>query len=241
MSLQAGETICLGEEGNDQLWGGRGDDEIYGGEGDDTIIENLDINDNFTSGGDDYLDGGAGNDGIAAGEGADRLFGREGNDVLVGGLGNDQLDGGEGDDILIGIDFGSEPSPNNEQEVDFLTGGSGADQFWLGDGTYVYYNDFDSNQGSLNNEDYAYISDFNVGEGDVIQLNGTQSDYSLITGTLFGVEITSIYYAPEVIIRGVNDNAFVDGSFATIDNGDLIGIVAGTTSLNLTDSYFTYV
>ncbi|NJN86303.1 MAG: calcium-binding protein [Leptolyngbyaceae cyanobacterium SL_7_1] len=236
-----GDDLVFGEEGNDQLWGGRGDDEIYGGEGDDTIIENLDINDNFTSGGDDYLDGGAGNDGIAAGEGADRLFGREGNDVLVGGLGNDQLDGGEGDDILIGIDFGSEPSPNNEQEVDFLTGGSGADQFWLGDGTYVYYNDFDSNQGSLNNEDYAYISDFNVGEGDVIQLNGTQSDYSLITGTLFGVEITSIYYAPEVIIRGVNDNAFVDGSFATIDNGDLIGIVAGTTSLNLTDSYFTYV
>lgn len=239
-----GDDQVYGEEGNDQLWGGRGDDAVFGGEGDDVIIENLDINDNFTSGGDDYLDGGLGNDGIAAGDGADRLFGREGNDVLVGGAGNDQLDGGEGDDILIGIDFGSELSGADGQEVDFLTGGTGADQFWLGDGTYVYYNDF--NQASSDTEDYAYLNDFNAAEGDVIQLNGSQADYNLVAGNLFGVDVTAIYYAPEIIIKGVADNAFVDGSltnnsFATANNGDLIGIVAGATSLNLADSYFTYV
>ncbi|MDD2052609.1 type I secretion C-terminal target domain-containing protein [Pseudomonas putida] len=84
-----------------------------------------------------------GNDHLVGGVGNDIIFGQGGNDTLDGGKGNDILLGGDGDDILIG-----------GAGDDILIGGAGAD-------TFVW-----------NKNDFGHdvIKDFNLGEGDKIDL-----------------------------------------------------------------------
>lgn len=112
--------------------------DVFGGDGNDTI---------YGTTGDDVLRGDGGND---------LIDGRSGNDVLIGGYGKDTLVGGAGDDILVGGDtarsyddlandsaawvasgdindllplFATVDDPNNLDNVDRLTGGSGKDAF----------------------------------------------------------------------------------------------------------------
>ncbi|MFM5941491.1 MAG: hypothetical protein ACKOQ2_01920, partial [Dolichospermum sp.] len=60
-------------------------------------------------------------------------------------------------------------------EKDTLTGGTGSDRFILGNATKVYYDD--GNTLTNDSNDYADITDFNI--GDIIQLQGTSSNYLL--------------------------------------------------------------
>ncbi|HEY9673284.1 MAG TPA: choice-of-anchor Q domain-containing protein [Waterburya sp.] len=138
-----------------------------------------------------------------------------GNDSLIGGIGNNTLRGWEGNDSLTGVN----PATNaGTGEMDTLIGGTGADQFILGNATTVFYND-----GILSNagqSDYAVIADFNHLE-DTIVLHGSASSYQLgVLGTDTGVFYTA----------GQTTN-------------ELIGVVQGVSpeQLNLTDSSFKYV
>lgn len=86
---------------------------------------------------------------LDAQDGDDVLIGSESNDILIGGDGNDHLKGMEGDDTLIG-------GAGN----DILTGGAGADIFQWNDG----------DDGTVDNPAVDFVTDFNAGEGDVLNL-----------------------------------------------------------------------
>ena len=61
----------------------------------------------------------------------DKLYGHGGNDTLFGGRGHDTLDGGIGDDFL----YSGPLWEDNQSGSDELTGGDGADTFFLGNAT----------------------------------------------------------------------------------------------------------
>ncbi|MEM1292829.1 MAG: choice-of-anchor L domain-containing protein, partial [Cyanobacteria bacterium P01_H01_bin.162] len=177
-----GNDAIAGRNGNDQLFGGngddfimgdRGDDEMHGGSGNDFIID--DVNEDG-QGGADQLFGDDGNDWLLGAGGHDELQGGSGNDVMIGGTGNDSLNGGADNDIIIGINWGSEVFPA-DPEVDTMTGGAGADQFWLGDGVFPYYDDGQLITSGAQHQ--AIVTDFSSQEGDVIFLHGEASDYTL--------------------------------------------------------------
>ncbi|MDF2182020.1 VCBS domain-containing protein, partial [Neptuniibacter sp. CAU 1671] len=84
-------------------------------------------------------------DDLTGGSSDDLLFGRDGNDILTGLGGNDSIVGGDGADTIYG-GAGS----------DTITGGTGAD-------TYIWQ-DGDADGG------VDTITDFNAGEGDVLDL-----------------------------------------------------------------------
>ncbi|MGG6242679.1 calcium-binding protein [Nodosilinea sp. AN01ver1] len=130
---------------------------------------------------------------LIGGGGDDFIFGDSGNDLLVGGSGSDNLIGGSGNDVLNGYGFTS-------GEVDILVGGEGSDLFVLGDALGSYY------LGS----GYAIIDDFNPFEGDLIQVFGSASNYSLSFQPF-----TSTNTLDTLIFAG----------------SDLIGVVAGTTNV----------
>lgn len=168
----------------------------------------------------DTLIGNGGNDLIIANGGNDQLSGGDGNDTLIGGRGSDTLNGGDGNDILIGVDYINSPG-RSAGEIDVLTGGAGADEFWLGDQDYFFYNDAVAFRDG--NADYALITDFNPSEGDIIQLNGTRNNYTtvVVNGSTQIFRITTI------------DIEFPDR--------ELIGIVQGVTDFDLGASYIRYV
>ncbi|WP_333478183.1 calcium-binding protein [Allocoleopsis sp.] len=150
----------------------------------------------------DVLRGGVGNDYLSGGNGNDEFYGGGGNDFLNGGAGNDFLNG-------YGASVG---------EMDGLTGGAGADTFVLGDSSTAFY--LGSNLGER-----ASVYDFNLAEGDKIQLHGSASDYAFSVGSYgWGTDAadTALYY---------NNN----GSY------DLIAVVQDVSNLSLTSSAFTYV
>jgi hypothetical protein len=101
----------------------------------------------------DYMLGLTGNDVLKSALGADLLSGGDGDDVLQGGSGPDVLSGGNGDDRLTG-------GPG----ADRLTGGPGAD-------TFVYNAATDSLPGTQ----HDIITDFNLIEGDRIDLSRIQA------------------------------------------------------------------
>ncbi len=215
---QTGNDILRGGLGHDLIWGGLGndmirggchDDNLYGGEGDDTLKGDF---------GEDFLDGGIGDDTLQGGLNDDRLKGNVGDDLLQGELGddrlegdegNDTLEGGWGNDTLIGVDT---DHPLGMDEVDILMGGVGADKFVLGHKYNPYYD-----ENGL--DDYAHIQDFNSTEGDVIQLSGLSTDYTL--GSAFGS--TGIFL----------ETSGQDELIAVVDHLDL--------STSLTSSFFEYL
>ncbi|MGP1384849.1 MAG: choice-of-anchor L domain-containing protein [Thainema sp.] len=215
-----GNDSLVGRSGHDHIWGGAGDDsilggsgndELHGGSGNDVIID--DLNEDDDEGGQDQLFGDDGDDWLLGGNGNDALEGGNGNDILIGGAQNDTLNGGAGNDILIGINFGQSPFPA-DPEIDTMTGGQGADQFWLGDGLFSYYDDGQLFSGGSQNQ--AVITDFTLQEGDVIFLHGAASDYTLQES---------------------------NGSTRILRNGfipELIGTVQGVTGLDLNDGAFQY-
>jgi hypothetical protein len=78
------ETVIIGTNFEDWLFGAGGAQYIEGGNGSDHIY------------------GRGGPDTLLGGNGSDELFGGGGRDVLIGGNGSDILDGGPGPDILTG-------------------------------------------------------------------------------------------------------------------------------------------
>jgi Ca2+-binding RTX toxin-like protein len=247
-----GNDTLNGGVGNDTLIGGDGDDLLIdtngivdGGAGTDTLVADysqlnngagVDVGFNganailsrldgstllsysnieqFNITGTQYADvlrGGAGNDFLSGGNGNDEFYGEGGNDSMWGGNGTDSLNGGAGKDFLNGYGGGV-------GEMDGLTGGAGADTFVLGDSSTAFY--LGSNLGER-----ASIFDFNLAEGDTIQLHGSASDYAFTVGSYgWGTNAadTALYY---------NNN----GSY------DLIAVVQDVSNLNLSSSAFTYV
>jgi VCBS repeat-containing protein len=172
-----GEDFLNGDAGNDNLNGGSGDDIVFGGS--DAVGVGT-----FSPGGHDSLSGDEGNDLLIGGVGEDRIFGGDGRDLLIGSRENDILHGDAGDDVLVGGDSLAARTlyyrPQNQNQLavlavaqfnpanfaysddyagaDTLTGGAGADQFWL---------DF-SEGGDGIDRDYTTITDYTPTEGDKI-------------------------------------------------------------------------
>ncbi len=175
----AGANNLYGSAGEDTLRGGLGADRMVGGADDDTYFVD-DLGDRVVE------TAGGGSDGVVAlldwtlgreverltlsgtadlngtgnglanrlhgNAGANNLDGGEGEDALFGGAGKDTLDGGAGADLLKG-----------GEGVDTLEGGFGGDRFHFR---------------SAAEADGDVITDFNVGQGDMIDLrlidaNGT--------------------------------------------------------------------
>lgn len=189
-------------------------DEIYGNQGNDIVLGN---------GGDDSLFGGQDNDEISGGDG---------NDIIQGGLFFDRIDGDAGDDILIGVSpsnvgFSSSPGIN---EIDTLTGGSGADTFVLGDADNVYYDDgINSLFSSSGTNDYALMTDFTDGQDTIVLKGGI--NYTLVPTTVGADTGVGIY---------VDKGTFPIFLFGTIRffplPDELIGIVQGVALSDLTIS-----
>ncbi|MEL6854305.1 MAG: calcium-binding protein, partial [Cyanobacteria bacterium J06607_13] len=152
----------------------------------------------------DKLKGDEGNDTLSGLDGDDELEGKEGNDTLYGGKGNDKIKGGDGNDTIFGIDI--EDSLLGGGEVDKLKGEDNTDIFVLGNSNGVFYQG-----GGIN--DYALIEDFETKEGDLIQLAGSASDYTLGNDVKKPEKGAAIFY-----------------------QGDLVGIVKDAKDLSLTDS-----
>lgn len=81
--LGAADSVAVGNDLSNWIYGGAGNDSLFGLRGDDLI------------------DGGAGNDGLAGNEGVDWLRGGAGDDTLIGGADDDTLDGGDGTDTAV--------------------------------------------------------------------------------------------------------------------------------------------
>jgi alkaline phosphatase len=136
-TVQVGSSASvLGNEGDDNIVVGQNGPasgtDVNGGNGKDTLVV-------VEANGRNNLFGGAGADTIVVIEGSGQLqFGGSGNDVITSGGSNNRLYGGSGDDILnsntkdslFGGDgddilFAGQGGGNR------LTGGAGADQFWI--------------------------------------------------------------------------------------------------------------
>ncbi len=89
-----------------------GSNNLFGGAGDDTLT--------VIEGSRQSLFGGSGNDTLSSGGSNNRLYGSSGDDKLFSNV-NDSLFGGDGDDLLFAGQRGSNR----------LSGGAGADQFWI--------------------------------------------------------------------------------------------------------------
>jgi Ca2+-binding RTX toxin-like protein len=247
-----GNDSLNGGDGNDQLFGDSNDplfggfandflgsdDTLEGGNGNDLLSGGTGIDDLYGQGDDDILIGGQGNDYLNGGDGNDQLFGHSNGDVLIGsqgfdfgedilegGNGNDLLNGNADNDILIGVNS-SAALPGFGDEIDTLTGGTGADQFRLGDSASVYYDDLSALTAGLNN--YALITDFNSNEGDRIQLHGSSTDYRLDV-------------SPTDLPTGIAIYKLAPPSTGTTVEDELISVVQSNTNLSLDANYFSFV
>jgi Ca2+-binding RTX toxin-like protein len=140
------------------------------------------------------------------------LKGEPGNDVLVnssilggeldGGAGNDTLwggsrgfmVGGEGNDVLV-----------SQGTIGYMTGGSGADQFWLAHG--------------FGNDE---ITDFNPAEGDQILVTGPVSYTAVnIPATASSAAAEKIYFADGRILAldGFTSQSLGDNWLTVVDDG----------------------
>ncbi|MGD1701812.1 calcium-binding protein [Dapis sp. BLCC M229] len=215
-------------------------DEIFGNNGNDIALGNVGNDSIFGGSGDDELSGGLGNDYIEGGSGGDTINGDTGNDLLLGGRQNDILSGGNGDDILIGAGLNPIPQPADPDftpppgidEIDNLTGGTGADTFVLGDVDRVYYDDDNNSLFSDSGlSDYALITDFTDGQ-DTIQLYGGVT-YEIRTVNIGSINGTGIY-----VDKGtINFPLLFGGGTINIPLADeLIGVVQGVDPSALTIS-----
>jgi hypothetical protein len=111
--------------------------------------------------------------------------------VLWGTRANDTITGGGAGDRLAGVPAsGTSSADLGRNQIDSLTGRGGPDVFLLADGRGTFYNDGSSRSQGLN--DYARIRDFNLAEGDKLQLK-TNTNYLYRNATVSGVAYTEIY------------------------------------------------
>ena len=195
MNGNQGNDILYGGKGNDILYGGKGNDLLFGEEGDDWLFGNLD---------DDLLFGNQGNDVLYGGKGNDALFGEQGDDFLSGDYGNDYLNGGGGSyefDILTG-DAAGDPIGDTGQDIFSLA----TNIFTLPSGQRVadpgYLNDDILNPNG--SRGFALITDFQLTDGDIVELDGYAAHYQLTNvfwGQSFGsadkVDTAIVYIGPE--------------------------------------------
>lgn len=125
--------------------------------------------------------------------GGNRVYGRDGNDVLIGGI-NDLLVGDNGDDALFAGSGGNT-----------LTGGAGADQFWLAYGALPnsanIITDFRAGEDVLGFAGAPGVSGF-----DDLTLVQSGGDARILTPTLPNLAIA--------ILEGVQVSTLDSGSFA---------------------------
>ena len=132
-----GQNRLYGGTGNDELFAGQ-NDYLFGGESDDILDASVgrgnnhlygqEGNDELFAGVGDRLFAGSGDDILDAttGNGDNRLYGQDGNDTFF--LGNsDRLMGDDGDDAFFVTDGGD----------NLITGGAGADAFWIATGEFI--------------------------------------------------------------------------------------------------------
>jgi len=199
--------VLIGMGGNDSLLGYGGPDDLYGEDGDDRLL-GLE--------GDDYLDGGSGHDDLNGNAGYDTVLGGEGDDIVLGGrqsddlygeAGDDLINGNRGDDLVIG-GLGS----------DTLYGGQGADSLSGGPGDDWLSGDLGSDTlvGGQGADVFAIragagvdvVRDFNIAEGDRIQLD-LGSSYTL---TASGADAVLQVGDAELILLNVQASALPSGS-----------------------------
>ncbi|WP_448603240.1 5'-nucleotidase C-terminal domain-containing protein [Thermoleptolyngbya sp.] len=124
-------NLVQGSDKDDELTA-RGNQRVFAGAGNDVVGPAP------GSTGGNFIDGGSGNDLLIASQN-DVLAGGDGDDYLsaADGRGNNVLDGGAGDDLLFGglndvlIGEDGDDVLYAGRGGNFLTGGSGSDQFWL--------------------------------------------------------------------------------------------------------------
>lgn len=208
-------------DGRDTVSGGAGDDEIYGYGGAD-LLNGDEGNDRVYGGtGDDTVFGGDGNDKLYGYLGNDKLYGGDGNDTAYGSFGNDEIYGGKGSDLLLGEDgndyLRGTSGGRVNYEYDTLTGGSGADDFSLGNGSVDYLG-----------AGYALITDFNSLEGDEILLPNLDQPYISGNNNLYSLEIGNWHGGSAQDTRILYD-------------GDWIAIVQDTQINSLSDLTFVDV
>jgi Ca2+-binding RTX toxin-like protein len=126
------------------------------------------------------------NDVLQGSSGDEALYGREGDDTLLGDDGSDKLFGNTGNDSLNGVGIAK-----GVGEIDILNGGTGADEFILGDAENKFYL-------GMGNSDFAKVADFNTSE-DTLQLHGQQSDYMF--GLTASGSAVNISYRGDLIAR----------------------------------------
>ena len=136
-SFGKGKNKLYGESGDDELFAGKRD-RLFGGNGNDTLDASF-------GNGRNILNGEIGDDWLFAGK-QDRLFGGNGNDTLDASFGasHNYLDGGEGSDELfagkrdrlLGKD-GDDAFFVTDGGNNLITGGEGADAFWIATGEMV--------------------------------------------------------------------------------------------------------
>nr|WP_235956389.1 calcium-binding protein [Grimontia sedimenti] len=238
-------------DGNDFVATGGDNDHVEGGAGNDTIYlgrGSLNTNDNtpkpdasqfVTISEAELFQGGnesntlskfqspAWADAAHGGDGNDRIFGQEHTDLLSGGMGNDQLFGGSEEDFLRGgsgndiLDGGTENDwLRGEGGNDTLTGGTGKD-------TYVW----GSGDADLDDTWVDTITDFNISEGDTLNLGDLLQADSIVTATDHnGSMVISI----DIDGNGdIEQHIVLDG--VTVDNGNIV-INTSNGDLTITDS-----
>ncbi|WP_375512314.1 phytase [uncultured Nostoc sp.] len=204
--LAGSDSSVSGNDGNDQIFIGQNgpaqNTSADGGSGNDviTVVEASGSNNLFGAAGDDTLTviegshqslfGGSGKDTLTSNGSNNRLSGGCGDDKLFSNV-NDSLFGGDGDDVLFAGQGGS----------DRLSGGTGADQFWI------------ANSSLPNSKNI--VTDFTVGI-DKIGLGGVSvTQFSELTlsqqcsGTLVKIGNTELVSLLGIISTSLTANDFV--------------------------------
>ena len=168
---QGGNDRINGKGGNDYISGGSGNDILKGGAGIDTVsyayrTEGINISLRDNSAWETLVQGGerdqlSGFENVVGGQGDDYIWGDGKGNSLMGGKGNDRIYGHGGEDFLSG-----------GEGSDYLYGGRGADHIYGGHGEDYMYGGDDGDMFiiSLAGQDFDYIMDFDISEGDRVQI-----------------------------------------------------------------------
>ncbi|MFV0436505.1 MAG: immunoglobulin-like domain-containing protein, partial [Desulfopila sp.] len=215
--------IAGGDAGGDTLDHIEG---IVGGQGDDTLIGNSH---------DNYFDGGAGSDTVDAGAGNDIVVYDDIDTILAGNAGNDTLmvnetaaidlsatsDQTSGDQVIVtgfeNVDASGSHSPvalTGDGNDNTLVGGSGDDTFDGGAGGDTLTGGAGSDTFMASGGDDR-ITDYNRGEGDVVDISNLLSD-----ATRDNLTVSSDDGAAKLVIHDNGGTELGSVTFETIDNSD---------------------